>query len=148
VNTAIGFVGTRLHEGFIKQTTLSAYYVFDKDLSLTKQPYVDGDGIYLNAGISTSWGLEVMATYWQAREYLSFQGGQIYPSISPQDGVTLQPSPNLAMLRFLYNYNVADGLTLSLRYEPYYDLAFKTFQYSYGFYLNYRARYFLANPRH
>ncbi|MBL7849552.1 MAG: hypothetical protein JNN04_01530 [Cyclobacteriaceae bacterium] len=148
VNTAAGLVWTTSHDGFIKGTTASAYYVFDKDLSLTKQPYLDGDGLYLNGGVSTAWGLEIMATYWKANEYLSIHGGQIYPAISPQDGVTLQPSPHLAMLRFLYNHRVADGLTLSLRYEPYYDLAFKTFQYSYGFYLNYRARYFLANPRH
>ena len=148
VNSAIGFVATSYREGFVKEATMSGYYVFDKDLSLTKQPYVDGDGVYVNAGITTSIGLEIMATYWQAREFLSFQGGQIYPAISPQDGVTLQPSPQLAMLRFLYNYSLGDGLVLSVRYEPYYDLAFKTFQYSYGFYLNYRARYFLAKPRH
>lgn len=147
VNTAAGMVLNTVHDGFVKESMVSAYYVFDKDVSLTKQPYIDGDGIYLNAGITTAWGLEIMASYWQAREYLSVQGGQIFPSISPQDGVTLQPSPHLAMVRFLYTYPVADGLTLSARYEPYYDLAFKTFQYSYGFYLNYRARYFLAKPR-
>lgn len=147
VNTAAGLVWTQSTSGFLKDFSLSGYYLFDKDISTFVQPYVDGDGIYLNGGVTTRFGLEVMASYWKGREFLSLQGGPIYPSISPQDGVTLQPSPNLMILRFLYNYTVAESLTLSLRYEPFYDLAFDTFQYSYGFYVNYRARYFLAHPR-
>ncbi len=148
VNTAVGLNWVQPMGGFIKEVFLSGYYVFDKDITQTRQPYLDGDGAYLNGGLTTHFGLEVMASYWQAREYLSIQGGQVYPSLSPQDGVTLQPAPNLLILRFLYNYPVAKPLTLSVRYEPYYDFAFGTFQYSYGFYINYRARYFLANTRH
>lgn len=147
VNSATGLVWTQPVNGFLKEFSLSGYYVFDKDLSMTRQPYLDGDGIYFNGSVSTKFGLDIMASYWQAREFLSIQGGQIYPSISPQDKVTLEPSPKLFIIRFLYTYPVADALTLSLRYEPYMDLAFDTFQYSYGFYLNYRARYFVATPR-
>jgi hypothetical protein len=147
VNTATGLVWSQTAGGFIRDFTLSGYYVFDRDISTAIQPYVDGDGVYVNGGITTRFGLEVMASYWQAREFLSVQGGQIYPAISPQDGITLQPSPNLMILRFLYNYPLNESLTLSARYEPYYDLAFDTFQFSYGFYLNYRARYYLATPQ-
>jgi len=147
VNTAAGLLITQRSEGFLKEYKLSGYYLYDKDLNNTRQPYLDGDGIYFNGSVKTNFGLEVMASYWRGREFLSIQGGQVYPSVSPQDGVTLQPSPNLMIMRFLYNYKVSDELTLSLRYEPYYDLSFETFQYSYGFYLNYRARYFLATPR-
>jgi len=146
INSAVGVKWVQPVNGFAREFSFSGYYVYDKDVSLTRQPYLDGDGVYVNGSVTTHFGLEVMATYWQAREFLSIQGGQIYPSISPQDSRTLQPSPNLVMLRFLYDYRVADDFTLSLRYEPYYDLAFKSFQYSYGFYLNYRARYFLTKP--
>lgn len=146
-NTAAGILVLQRGEGFLKEYNLSGYYLFDKDLNKSRQPYVDGDGVYVNGSITTRFGLEVMASYWQGREFLSIQGGQIYPAISPQDAVTLQPSPHLMILRFLYNYPVTDGLTLSVRYEPFYDLRRETFQYSYGFYLNYRARYFLTTPR-
>jgi hypothetical protein len=144
VNTATGIVWRQPLNGFFTETALRGYYVFDKDVSLTRQPYLDGDGVYVNGSVSTRFGLDVMVSYWKAREYLSIEGGPIYQAISPQDGRTLQPSPHLAILRFLYTYPVAESLTLSLRYEPYYDFAFETFQYSFGFYLNYRARYFLA----
>ncbi len=147
INTAAGLAWTRSLDGPLKEYSLSGYYLFDKDITDARQPYVDGDGIYFNGSITTRFGLEVMASYWQAREFLSVQGGLIYPAISPQDGTTLQPSPSFIMLRFLYNRPVAKDLTLSARLEPFYDLAFDTFQYSWGFYMNYRARYFLANPR-
>lgn len=147
VNSAAGLIWKQPLNGFLTEAALQGYYVFDKDVTLTRQPYLDGDGAYFNGSVSTKFGLDVMLSYWKAREYLSIQGGQIYPSISPQDGRTLQPSPHLMILRFLYTYPVAESLTLSVRYEPYYDFAFESFQYSYGFYLNYRARFFMAKTR-
>lgn len=147
VNSAIGLSWIQPVSGWVSEVAFSGYYVYDKDISLTRQPYLDGDGIYLNGSFTTRFGLQVMASYWKAREYLSIQGGPIYQSISTQDGVTLQPSPNLLIMRFLYNYTVLPQLTLSLRYEPFYDFSFKTFQYAYGFYINYRARYYVANTR-
>ncbi len=146
VNSALGINWVQPSNGWVKEMGLSGYYVFDKDITSTRQAYLDGDGIYLNGSVTTRFGLEVMASYWQGREFMSFQGGKIYPAISV-DGQTIQPSPNLMILRFLYNYAVADNLVLSLRYEPYYDLAHNSFQYTYGFYINYRARYFLTKPK-
>lgn len=147
VNTAMGIHWQQPLNGWAKEITLNGFYVFDRDLSLTRQRYLDGDGIYFNGMVSTRFGLDMMASYWQAREFISVEGGKIYQSLSVQDGLTVQPSPKLLILRFLYNYEVADNLWLSLRYEPFYDLAFSSFQYSYGFYINYRARYPLTKPR-
>ncbi len=146
VNTATGISWIQPMEGKIKEIALSGYYVFDKDITKTRQAYLDGDGVYFNGSVTTQFGLEIMASYWQGREFMAFQGGKIYSAASV-DGQTIQPSPNLMILRFLYNYPVADNLVLSLRYEPFYDLAYGSFQYSYGFYINYRARYFLTKPR-
>ncbi len=146
VNTALGVNWIQPLTGWVKEAGISGYYVFDKDITRTRQAYLDGDGVYINGYMATRFGLEVMASYWQGQEFMSFQGGKIYPAVS-LDGQSIQPSPNLMILRFLYNYQVADQLVLSLRYEPYYDLSYKSFQYAYGFYINYRARYFLTKPR-
>ena len=144
VNTAIGLNWAQPLNGWIKQINLNGYYVYDKDITLTRQAYLDGDGVYINGTLSTRMGLEVMASYWKGREFMSFQGGKIYPAVSSVDPRRIQPTPQLAILRFLYNYKIADNLYITLRYEPYYDLSFKSFQYSYGFYINYRDRYFLT----
>ena len=87
--------------------------------------------------------LDRHGAYWNASEFISFQGGKIYQAVSYFDPTRIQPSPHLMIFRFLYDYKVADNLYLTLRYEPYFDLSFNTFQYSYGLYINYRDRYFL-----
>lgn len=147
MNTATGLVWTQPSQGWAKQYTFSAYYVFDKDITKTRQAYLDGDSFYLNGTVSTKFGLDIMASYWQGREFMSFQGGKTYQAVSYFDPTRIQPSPQLMILRFLYDYKITDNLYLTLRYEPYYDMAFKSFQYSYGLYVNYRDRYFLAKRK-
>ncbi len=147
MNTATGVVWNQPSQGWAKQFTLSAYYVYDKDITKTRQAYLDGDSYYLNGSVSTKFGLDIMASYWQGREFMSIQGGKIYQAVSYFDPTRIQPAPQLMILRFLYDYKIADNLYITLRYEPYYDLSFKSFQYSYGLYVNYRDRYFLAKRK-
>lgn len=147
VNTATGIVWTQPTGGWAKQFTFAGYYVYDKDITKTRQAYLDGDSFYLNGTLTTKFGLDIMASYWQGREFMSFQGGKIYEAVSYFDPTVIQPSPHLMILRFLYDYKVTDNLYLTLRYEPYYDLSFKSFQYSYAVYVNYRDRYFLTKRK-
>ncbi len=146
-NTAVGINWSQPMSGFVKQLVVNGFYVYDKDITRTRQAYLDGDGFYVNGTLSTRMGLDIMASYWQGREFMAFEGGKIYPSVSYFDPTRIQPSPQLLILRFLYDYRIADHLYLTLRYEPYYDLSFRTFQYSYAIYINYRDRYFLTNRR-
>ena len=146
-NTAVGLQWTQPTPGWMKMVTFSGYYVYDKDITKTRQAYIDGDSFYVNGTLSTKFGLDIMASYWQGREFMSFQGGKTYQSVSYFDPTRIQPSPQLMILRFLYDYKVTDNLYLTLRYEPYYDMAFKSFQYSYALYINYRDRYFLVKRK-
>ncbi len=146
-NTAVGINWTQPMNGAINRMTVNGFYVYDKDITHSRQAYFDGDGFYFNGTVSTSFGLDVMVSYWQAREFQAFEGGKIYQSVSFFDPTRIQPSPQLLITRFLYDYKVTDRLFLTLRYEPYYDLAFKSFQYSYALYINYRDRYFLVKRK-
>lgn len=147
VNYAAGLNWSYTTSGFIKNITANSFYVFDKDITETRQAYLDGDGFYANANLATRIGLDVMPSYWQGREFMSFQGGKIYESVSFFDPAKIQPQSQLLILRFLYDYKVTDRLYLTLRYEPFYDFSFKSFQYSYGLYINYRDRYFLVKRK-
>ena len=147
VNAAVGVNWSQPMNGLIRQLNVNGFYVYDKDLTKSRQAYFDGDGIYVNGALSTRFGLDVMASYWQASEFMSFEGGKIYPAVSYFDASRIQPSPQLMIFRFLYDYKVTDNLYLSLRYEPYFDLSFKSFQYSYGLYINYRDRYFMMKRK-
>jgi len=146
-NTALGLNWTQPMNGFLRQITLNGFYVYDNDITNARQAFKDGSGLYANATLSTKFGLDVMASYWNADEFIGFEGGKIYPSVSYFDPSRTQPASQLMIFRFLYDYKVADNLYLSLRYEPYFDLSHHTFQYSYGVYVNYRDRYFLNKKR-
>lgn len=147
VNYAAGIQWKQKLDGKIEGITVNGFYVYDKDITKTRQAYIDGDGFYANATVSTRFGLNVMASYWAAREFMAFDGGPTYQAVSTFDNYRIQPRPNLMIFRFLYDYKLTDKLYLSLRYEPYFDLSFKTFQYSYGLYVNYRDRYFLTQRK-
>lgn len=147
VNTAVGLNWSQPINGLVSQIGLNGFYLYDKDLTNSRQAYKDGSGYYLNGTLSTKFGLEVMASYWKAEEFIAFDGGKIYPAVSYFDNTRIQPTPNLMIFRFLYDYKVAENLYLTLRYEPYFDLSYHTFQYSYGVYVNYRDKYYFKRKK-
>lgn len=147
LNTAVGLNWSQPANGFVNQVVLNGYYLYDKDITRARQAYYDGDGVYVNGTLSTRFGLDAMASYWQGREFMSFQGGKMYQSVSYFDPRRTQPSPQLLIFRFLYNYQVTNNFYITLRYEPYFDFSFRSFQYSYGLYINYRDRYFLVKRK-
>ncbi|MGB4972100.1 MAG: hypothetical protein WBO32_05545 [Cyclobacteriaceae bacterium] len=115
--------------------------------SANGRPYEDGSGFYANGNISTTLGLDVMVSYWQAHEFISIQGGKVYPSVSEFNYRDQQENRELLMLRLLYNKELAKGLSGTLRMEPYYDLGFESFQYAYGFYLQFSDRFFITKKK-
>ncbi|MEQ8423274.1 MAG: hypothetical protein RIA63_01100 [Cyclobacteriaceae bacterium] len=147
-NSAIGLEAQREYSGWIKSWTLNGFHVYYDNLGSTiERPYKDGSGFYANANVSTSFGLDMMASYWQGHEFLSIQGGKIYPSVSEFDYRVQREEMQLLIFRFLYNREIAKGLTATLRFEPYYDLGFESFQYSYGFYLQFRDRFLITKRK-
>lgn len=148
MNTAIGVEVRKKTLGLIKDWMVDGFYVHYNNMSSTNvRPYKDGSGFYFNGNISTTFGLDVMASYWQAHEFISIQGGKVYPSVSELDYRVQQENMQLLMLRLLYNKEVTRGLVATLRVEPYYDLSYQSFQYSYGFYLQFSDRFFIARRK-
>ena len=141
-NTAIGLsVARTALNGFVEQVRFDGYYVAYNDFSFEYlRPFQDGDGIYLNATANMKKGLELMLSYWRGNEYLTIQGGQLYPSESTtvKNPFHLEESRELLIMRLFHNVKLADKLTLSSRFEPYYDLGNSRFEFSHAMYLNYR----------
>ncbi|HRI79307.1 MAG TPA: hypothetical protein PLR06_07210, partial [Cyclobacteriaceae bacterium] len=81
-NTAVGLNYSQPLDGAISKLTVNGFYVFDKDITKARQAYFDGAGLYFNGTVSTRFGLDVMVSYWQAQEFMSFQGGKIYQAVS------------------------------------------------------------------
>lgn len=147
-NSATGVELERSSHGVVSRWVANGFYVYYSNLSSANQrPYKDGSGIYFNATAATRFGLDIMMSYWRAYEFLSIEGGKIYPSVSVFDSGVQQEEMELLIFRFLYNRTIARGLQLGVRMEPHYDLSFRSFQYSYGFYLQFNDRFFITRKR-
>jgi hypothetical protein len=132
---------------FVTEWGLKTYQVTHKSLTSRTLPYKDGNAFYLNPYLQTRWGLGLMASYWHGNEYLTFDGGQLYPVHTQLYPDRIHQPRQFYMIRILYDLLIADGLTLTARVEPFYDTYPETIQYSYGFYLNFSDRFFLGHAK-
>lgn len=145
-NGAIGLTLESAASGFINGWGLKSYaagYSTSSDLL----PYKDGTGIFINPYISSRIGITLMGSYWKANEFLTVQGGSLYPSINPDYPTRVDEERDFIMLRVLYDVKIADGLILTARAEPFYDTYAEALEYSFGLYLNFSDRFFLLNAK-
>ncbi len=143
-NTALGLEVKHQSVSWVRETRFNGFYVYYKSLSRDLiQPFHDGSGAYFNATLSTKYGLDVMGSYWYGHEFITVEGGKIYPSVSVFNPAQQHHMMKLFILRLLYNIKISDGLYASARFEPYYDFYYGSIQTSYGVYLNFRDRFFL-----
>jgi len=140
-NTATGLTIEKPMTGFFKSIRFQPYYIYYNDFSNEQlQAFSNGSGIYLNLSLETKLNLEVMASYWSGNEFVSIQGGQLYPSVSStfKNAGFVEDKRELLIIRFLHTMDLADNLSLSTRFEPLIDLNNNgNFEFSHGFYLNY-----------
>jgi hypothetical protein len=153
VNSAVGLM-LDFHngrEGFVTGARVDGYYTGYKDFSTDQlRPFEDGSGVMLNATIFTKMHLDIMASYWKGNEFLTIQGGKLYPSESStfKNPFHIEEQRELLILRFMHNLKLADGLVLSGRFEPYFDLLNNRFEFSHALYLNYSTDFkLLKNAR-
>jgi hypothetical protein len=127
---------------------LKAYAAIYQDANSSgTQPFEDGYGVYINPYITTRFGLMVMMSYWYANEFISVQGGTIYPSANEIYPLRIDEDRQLIMLRALYDVELADTFWLTLRAEPFYDTYSESLQYSFGIYLNLYERFYLTSVK-
>ncbi len=148
-NSAAGISYTyHFEEGsWITSFTSDNYYVYYQNITPSKRlAFDDGDGWYLNLNMATAIDIDLMASYWLGNEFITIKGGQLYPSVSSavhHEGLVEQKR-ELLIFRLMHNLHVSDQVKFSARFEPYYDVGNKLWEYSWGFYLNYYPDFFLS----
>ena len=148
-NSAIGGIIEKILTGdpFVSSFRLEGYHIYYRDFSNTQlQAFRDGSGVYLNATIKTRVHLDVMASYWRGNEFISITGGQLYPSVSSTVDAPflLEPGRQLLILRFMHELKLAKNISISTRFEPYFDIENSLFEFSHGFYVNYTPQFFVT----
>ena len=111
-------------------------------------PFKRGNGLYLNASVDTRLST-VMLSYWSGNGFVAPQGGKLYQSISStvNNPNYTERQRQLLILRFLKDYHLPGKVTLSTRFEPFYDLQNKQIEFSFGAYLNFNYEFLLGTLR-
>ncbi|ALJ01409.1 hypothetical protein DC20_11970 [Rufibacter tibetensis] len=147
VNAAAGLVIRKNYDkDFLKALHFQPYVVGWKDFSNELNlPFQQGGGLYLNAGIDTKYQ-NVMLSYWRGSGYYSEMGGKLFPSVSSNLKTPdyTQKNRQLLILRFMHDINLMQGLTLTMRLEPYLDFDYPKLEFSNSLYLNFNSDFFLA----
>lgn len=145
-NGAVGLTIESESNGFVRAWGLKSY-VAGYNTSSDLLPYKDGMGVLINPYVTTKIGLTLMGSYWRANQFLTIQGGDLYPSINKKYPSRVDEERDFFMLRVLYDLKIADGLILTARAEPFYDTYAEALEYSFGLYLNFSDRFFLLNAK-
>ena len=146
-NGAVGLTLESESAGFISGWGLKSYLAGYQTSADDYLPYKDGTGVFINPYISSRIGLTLMGSYWRADQYLTVNGGDLYPSINPNYPTRVDEERDFFMLRVLYDVKIANGLILTARAEPFYDTYAGALEYSFGLYLNFSDRFFLLNAK-
>ncbi|WP_345222113.1 hypothetical protein [Hymenobacter koreensis] len=146
-NVASGLrVRKELASSFFHAVHFDGYGVYYQDYSFTKVlPYKSGTGLYLNAGVDTRL-TKLQVAYWHGKGFIAPQGGPLYQSISytVNSPDYTERNRQLLILRFFSDYKLTDGLTLSTRFEPFYDFRSRQIEFSFGTYINFNREFFLT----
>ena len=115
-NLAVGgHLEWRGWDGFVTGADLQAYFLFDKEFAPERiQAFEDGIAGYVNAALKTKIDLTVMASYWRAHEFISIQGGYLYPSVSAvnANSTFIDRERELFILRFTHELKLAENISL------------------------------------
>jgi hypothetical protein len=146
-NLALGVSYEKALSGKLSSRGMDHYYVGSKDFSNTSATvFESGNALYLNTTLKMKSGLEFQGSYWNGNGYESIQGGKLYSSVSStvKTANTIEKNRSLLILRCLINKKIANGLDVSIRFEPLYDLGNGVFEFSHGMHLSFTPEVFLT----
>lgn len=144
-NGAAGFKLRKTIDRRIKSVYTENYVAGYKDFSSDKRrAYNDGYGLWLNAGVETTFG-SLVASYWKGSQFISIKGMPLYESVSynlNNTGFT-QKSRNILALRYAYQKELIPNFYLDVRLEPHVDLDHmdKQLQFNHSFFLTYKQNF-------
>jgi hypothetical protein len=118
-----------------------------------------GGGFYSNFLLNTR-VCNIMASYWYGHQYVNLKGGFQYLSVSnlyqPNSPLVLEGKQvtgttfrnrNLFFIRFLKDFKLGEGICVSARMEPFYDMDSHLLEYNYGVFLNLNTNFFLGKVK-
>ncbi|OFZ02338.1 MAG: hypothetical protein A2491_09760 [Bacteroidetes bacterium RIFOXYC12_FULL_35_7] len=133
----------KIKSDFINSWGVNGMYVASNDISHTKlQPYISGYGIFSEAWINTKY-VNLFAAYWDGNYFIAPRGEPLYSSVSVKDKGIFVPHNQLLTGKIGLKKKVHKDITIEVRFEGYYELYDKNFDYSYGIHITFNRNFFL-----
>jgi hypothetical protein len=107
-----------------------------------------GDGLMANIGFNGAYKTNLLFSYWYGEAYYNELGGDLYSSKSRNVAYSSYYSERireLLIVRLTKKIELAKGVNLTLRVEPYYDFRDAQLEYSYGFYITLDEKIWIKN---
>ncbi len=121
--------------GFVRSARLDTYVA---GYSENAEKSYSGGAFYPNLTLQLK-PLTVLVSYWRGNAYRAELGGDLYQSYTRRYNSTYQErNRQLLVLRFLKDISITDGLSVTVRFEPHYDVGNGKFEHSEGVYINFR----------
>ncbi|MBI5217842.1 MAG: hypothetical protein HY958_02805 [Bacteroidia bacterium] len=133
----------RLKQTFLKSCGVNSYFVSFNDISPYKAlAYIDGYGIYSDAWVNTKY-LNLSAGYWDGTYFIAPRGEPLFQSVSTKYSFFLEPHNQIILTKIGIKKEIYKDIRLELRFEGYYELYEKNFDYSYGLHIVFNRNFFL-----
>ena len=130
---------------FMQQVKFEPYLAFYRTLGTSTLPLEAGEGYYLNFTLDNQ-AFDFMISYWFGQDFYSPEGGYLFSSIGNKwdNPLQIENKRELLFLRFYKDIKMEEGLVISFRFEPYYDLQNQFLEYAGGLYFSYRPSFLLS----
>lgn len=149
MNVAYGLsIGIRTNKKFISEITLNGLIAHYQDLSPLKYlKYDNGIAFYPYLSMDGKF-MEICAAYWDARHFIAPRGESMYQCISSEDSVYKEDHRKLLTMKLGLKYEIINGIDLGARFEGYYCLNEKHFDFSYSLYLVFKRDIIIKKINH
>jgi hypothetical protein len=133
----------KLPGNFLKAAGADAYYVSFNDISPSKeQPYITGYGIFTQGWINSKY-IHLYAGYWDGNDMMSPRGEPLFQSVSVKKENVYEPVNQIVFAKIGFKKEVYKDIFIDARFECYYELYDKNFDYSYGLHIIFNRNFFL-----
>ncbi len=144
INSTVGInVEKGINTRFLNSIGFQQYILSFYDNSPSKQlPYILGRASLSNITLSYQ-NFGFILGYWYGDGFISSRGEPMYQSISQINPLIDDTYRSIFLTKFQYQKYIVGNISMGFRFETYYDLLNKTFDYSYGVHITFNKDFFI-----
>ncbi len=131
----------------LDRITLSSFYIRAMELSHTNTiPFKSGFATHNTLTFTNKW-IQIGTGWFHGDDYFAPKADYLFQSVSQFGDFYTTKGRDLITSKFLFGNEITKGVTLSIRYESYFDLQRKWNDFSYGLNISVNEKVFERKPK-